>query len=306
MTNTLNSEFEKLLEFFLEQRKNPPEIFTHTQGLLTKPSFFSVRKLQSHINNPMLDPSWMHLILKGKSVSLEPACLFKPVQNLQIGFIDKDFINDALAKGAAVVLEGIDILEPAINDFVTKLDDALPCSLCSVGAFFSQPGSEAYPAHCDSDDVLAMQLSGEKTWQIFTPQQRRYAELDNLTPEQLGPVIQEVTMRPGDALYVPAGVPHFVKTTGDHSLHMSFDLIDKTPSVEQITQEANKLYDYACEDPYAAPSKVMQKYIKLLESQDFQGMVSTATQSLKEDAKQFRYRVGRSASVDALSKYFQG
>ena len=305
MTNALNNEFEKLLEFFLEQRTNPPEIFTYAQGLVPNPGFFSVRTLQSHLNNPMLDPSWVHLILKGKSVSLEPACLFKPVQNLQIGFIDKDFINDALAKGSAVLLEGIDILEPAINAFVARLDEALPCSLCSCGAFFSQPGSEAYPAHCDSDDVLAIQLSGQKTWQIFTPQQRRYAELDHLTQEQLGPVIQEVTMRPGDALYVPAGVPHLVKTTGDHSLHMSFDLIDKTPSVEQITQEANKLYDYSCEDPYAPASKVMERYIKLLESEDFQGMLAAATQNLKNDAKQFRQRVGRSASVEALSKYFQ-
>lgn len=304
MTNELNNELEMLLEFFLEQRKNPPEIFTYAQGVIPNPSFFSVRSLQSHLNNPMLDPSWVHLILKGESLSLDPACLFKPVQNLKIGFIDKDFINDALAKGAAVLLEGIDILEPTINAFVARLDDALPCSLCTCGAFFSQPGNEAYPAHCDSDDVLAMQLSGEKTWQIFTPQQRRYAETDHLTQEQLGPVIHEVIMRPGDALYVPAGVPHLVKTTGDHSLHMSFDLIDSTPRVEQITQEANKLYEYSCEDAFAPASKVMQRYIKLIESQDFQGMLAAATQDLKNDAKQFRQRVGRSASVDALSQFF--
>jgi len=305
MTYALNDELAKLLEFFLEQRKNPPEILTHASGLISDPGFFSVKSLQTHLCNPLLNPSWVHLIVNGESISLESACLFKPVQNLKLGFMDKDVINNELAKGAAVVLEGVDILEPAINAFVGKLDEALPCSLCSCGAFFSQPGNEAYAGHVDSDDVLAMQLSGEKLWQIFAPQQRRYAETTHLTQEQLGPVIQEVIMRPGDALYVRAGVPHLVKTTGDHSLHMAFDLVDSTPSVEQITQEANKMYDYACEDPYASPSKVMQRYVKLLESQDFQGMLSEATQSLKADAKQFRQRVGRSSAVDALSGFLK-
>jgi len=303
MKHKLNPELKTLLEFFQQQRQHLPDSHTHEKGLLDNIEFFSIRKLQQHLNNPLLAPAWVHLVSNGQSVPLEKSCFFKTVQHNQLGFMNKEVLNQEIQNGAAVVLEGVDILEPEINEFVSKVEETLPCSLSNCVAFFSQRNKEAYSAHCDSDDVLVIQLAGEKQWQIFQPQQRRYAETTDLTPNQLGPVVTEITMQAGDAMYLRAGVPHKVKTNGSHSLHLAFDLIDSTPSVEQITHEANKLYDYACEDPFAAPTDVMQRYIGILESNDFQESLKTATHSVKEDAKSFRHCIGRSACVNALTKY---
>jgi hypothetical protein len=304
MKNKLHKDLKILLDFYMKQRQNPPEDFTYVPGLIPSPSFFTVKALQEHLNNPLLNPAWVHLVSHGRSVSLEPACLYKQVQSNQLHFMDKELINNELRNGAAVVLEGVDILEASINTFVGKIEDALPCSLSGCVAFFSQTGNEAYEAHCDSDDVLVIQLSGKKSWNIYAPQQRRFANTTHLKGAQLGPKIKELTMRPGDAMYLRAGVPHMCNTIGDHSLHLAFDLIDSTPNVEQITREANSIYDQACEESHAPPSQVIKRYINLLESDDFQAFIDRATKGVKEDARYFRQRIGNSSGVRALSKYF--
>ena len=304
MNKKLHKDLKLLLNFYLKQRQNPPKDFKHSPGIISSPSFFTVKDLQQHLNNPLLNPAWVHFVSNGKSVSLEPACLFKKVQSNQLQFMDKRLINQALIDGAAVVLEGVDILDAGINTFVGKLEDALPCSLSGAVAFFSQAGgTEAYEAHCDSDDVLVVQLSGKKQWNLYAPQQRRFADTTHLKGDKLGPKIKELTMYPGDAMYVKAGVPHMCQTTGDHSLHIAFDLIDSTPDVKQITEEANNAYDYACEESHASPTRVIKRYVELLESEDFQQYIEKATIGVKQEAKQFRESIGNSASIRALSKY---
>lgn len=303
MDGDLHAELKLLLDFYLQQRNEPPAVFAHAAGLIPSPSFYSVNALQQHLNNPLLNPDWVHLRARGQSVPLETTCLWKVVQTKKLIFMDKELINDQLKLGAAIVLEGIDILDTAINTFVAGVDAALPCALVNCVAFFSQRENEAYGGHRDSDDVLVIQVAGEKRWSLFAPQQRRYFNNSPLTIEQMGEKVKEVTLRPGDALYVRAGVPHLCQTIGDHSLHLSFDLCDRTPTIEQITNAANTHYNNACETPYVPASKVVEKYTALIGSAEFQAEMATATQQVKSNATIFRQRIGRSASVRALSKY---
>ena len=299
----LNKQLNTLLDFYLKQRQNLPKDFNYVPGLIPSPDFFTVKSLQEHLNNPLLNPAWVNIVSNGNSVSLEPACMYKKVQSHQLPFMNKQLIHNEIKNGAAVVLEGVDILDASINAFVGKLEDALPCSLSGSVAFFSQKGGEAYHAHCDSDDVLVIQLSGKKFWNNYETQQPRYADTTHLKGDKLGPKIKQLTMNPGDAMYLRAGVPHMCETTGDHSLHLAFDLIDSTPDAGQITQEACKIYDYACEEPHAPAEQVMQRYIGILQSDDFQESLKNATLSMKNDAKQFRECIGNSSGVRALSKY---
>ena len=303
MKNSLHPDLKLLLDFFLAQRQNLPTEYTYAEGVIPSPSFFTVKSLQQHLNNPLLSPAWVHLVSQGKSVPLEDSCFYKLVQHNQLRFMNKDLLNNELKNGAAVVLEGVDILDASINGFVSKIEEALPCSLSNCVAFFSQRQNEAYEAHCDSDDVLVIQLSGKKRWHLYAPQQRRYADTTHLTADRLGPVTSELIMQPGDALFVRAGVPHKCDTVDSHSLHLAFDLLDSTPSVEQITQEANKLYDYACEEPFSPATKVMDRYIRILQSEEFQTSLKNATQGVKHDANQFRHCIGKSSSINALTKY---
>jgi ribosomal protein L16 Arg81 hydroxylase len=217
--------------------------------------------------------------------------------------MDKDVLDNAINKGAAVVLEGIDILEPSINEFAARLDESLPCVLSNSEVFLSQQDSEAYEGHCDADDVLVLQLAGKKTWQLFQPQQRRYADIQELNDQQLGPVMQEITMRPGDALYVRACVPHRCITSAAFSLHMSFDLVDNTPTIAEITREASNQYAHACELPYVPLANVVDRYVSILKSGEFQTALKEATQFKRGQLADFRKMLARSSSLRSLNKF---
>jgi len=303
MKQKLHKELQALLEFYLKQRQNLPEEFSYGAGIIDKPGFFGVSDLQRHLNNPLLSPEWVHVKLDGKRIELEKSCFYKTVQGRKLDFMDKEMLNNAINRGAAVVLEGVDILDAAVNAFVGRLDESLPCVMATSVAFFSQQESEAYEGHCDTDDVLVVQLAGKKTWQLFKPQQRRFVGIQEQNEQQLGPVLHEITMRPGDALYVRAGVPHRCLTSAPFSLHMSFDLTDNTPTTSEIASEASNLYKNACELPYEPASKIVKRYVDILESGEFQTALKEATVHKRADIAQFREMLGRSSAIKSLSKF---
>jgi ribosomal protein L16 Arg81 hydroxylase len=302
MKQKLHKDLQALLEFYRKQIQDPPAEFSHATGVINKPEFFTLADLQRHLNNPLLRPEWAHVKLGGKRVELEKSCFTKTVQGRKLDFMDKQALNDAIDQGAAVVLEGIDILDPAINDFVARLDESLPCVLANSVVFLSQAKNEAYDGHCDADDVLVVQLEGKKTWQLFKPQQRRYLGITDQNEQQLGPVEHELVMRPGDALYVRAGVPHRCRTSSAYSLHMSFDLVDQTPTTADIAAQANNLYNHACELPYSPASSIIERYVSILKMSDFQQALAEATEIKRADISRFREMLGRSSAVKSLNK----
>jgi len=303
MKQKMHKELQSLLEFYYKQRQDLPEIFGYGSGVIEKPGFFTVKDLQQHLNNPLLRPEWVHVTTDGARVELEKTFFSKTVQGRNLQFMDKEVLAAEINKGAAVVLEGIDILDQGINAFVTKLDDSLPCVIANSVAFFSQIDNEAYIGHCDADDVLVIQLDGKKTWQLFEPQQRRYSEIQNLTEQQLGPVMQEITTRPGDALYLRAGVPHRCITSSKYSLHMSFDLCDATPNPSDISKEATRQYGYACELPYEPISNIVDRYVSILKSDEFKSALDEATLIKRKDLANFRQMISRSSAIRSLNKF---
>lgn len=303
MKQKLHKELQALLDFYHKQRQKLPEAFTYGAGIINKPSFFKISDLQRHLNNPLLQPEWVHVKLDGKRVELEKATFYKTVQNRKLHFMDKEVLNNEINKGAALVLEGIDILDANVNEFVARLDESLPCVLSNSEVFFSQQDNEAYEGHCDADDVLVIQLAGKKKWQLFQPQQRRYADAENLNDDRLGPVMHEIPMRPGDALYLRAGVPHRCVTTGPFSLHMSFDLVDNTPATAEFAHEATKQYNHACELPYEPLAKVVDRYVSILKSDEFQAALEEATQIRRGETAKFREMLGRSSALRSLNKF---
>ena len=303
MKQKLHKELQALLDWYQKQRQNLPEAYSYGAGVINKPSFFTAKDLQQHLNNPLLQPEWVHVKLDGDRVKLEEHTFYKTVQQRQLHFMDKEVLNNEINKGAAVVLEGIDIMDANVNAFVSKLDESLPCVLSNCEIFFSQQDNEAYDGHCDADDVLVIHLEGRKTWQLFEPQQRRYANIQNLNDSQLGPVMQEIQMRPGDALYLRAGVPHRCITSAPHSLHMSFDLVDNSPTAQEIANEASNQYAHACELPYEPPANVVSRYVSILQSGDFQAALIDATRYKREEILKFRQMIGRSSALRSLSKF---
>lgn len=292
-----NRSFPKIFEFYLKQLRRRPRGFSHAPALFSPAEVFTLGQLEGHLNNPMLSPEWVQVVEKGKIVDLGPSYLNKSVQGRELKFMDKSLLSQSLQRGAALVLEGLDILDQRLNAFTAELDAALPCALSNCEAFYSQRNNEAYYGHRDSDDVLVLQLEGKKIWHLYAPQQRRYFNNAPLSEEQMGKKLVALELHPGDALYVRAGVPHRCQTPGDYSLHLSFDLIDKTPNVEQLAREANERYFNASEEPYVSPKKMLTRYTSIYRDRQFQKRVAELASRAKNRSHLFRAAMGRSAGL---------
>ncbi|WP_369192347.1 cupin domain-containing protein [Streptomyces sp. R08] len=132
--------------------------------------------------------------------------------------IDPDRLLQLLASGASLSMHNCDQWIPELAGITNDIRQVLGRP-AMAGLFLSPPGASGLPCHTDVPDVFAVQLDGTKTWTVYErppgpPRQRVVAE------GELPKTVLNVTLEPGDVLYVPAGSPH-IATAGPVSLHVS-------------------------------------------------------------------------------------
>jgi hypothetical protein len=77
--------------------------------------------------------------------------------------------------------------------------------------------------HHDTHDVFSLQVSGEKRWLVYEPALELPLKDQRYKPEHGGPAqpVHDVTLKPGDALYLPRGWLHEATTSSTDSLHIT-------------------------------------------------------------------------------------
>ena len=286
----LSSIQRRIRDFYFKEGLGAPADVSHVHrtALVPDQQLFSLEHLRRHLNDPLLDLDYLNLFEGGKPVDLAPARLYKLVQKRKIGFVDRRVLEAHFQRGAACVLEGLDILEPEINALATALDRGRAATFCNATAFFSQRGNEAYRGHVDTDDVLVIHIAGEKRWTLHRRQSPRRVNLADLEPAQMGAVETEVVMRPGDVMYLRNYVPHRVSTLTPYSLHVSFDLCDRQTSIEAALQLLLRHYDRDASPRATPPLEDLEHLHRLSRTPAYAADLAQA-QAL-EDAGQAEFR----------------
>lgn len=102
-----------------------------------------------------------------------------------------------------------------------------------VGAniYITPPNGRGFEVHYDDHDVFVLQVHGFKRWRIFDriaggPHRPPRALTQDALPTRQ---VDDITLSPGDLLYLPAGYPHDASTTDTFSAHVTIGI--HTPSV---------------------------------------------------------------------------
>ena len=266
--NDLSPTLRSIRDFYFKDALAAPSAATHVhrKGLAAGQRLFSMTDLRRHLDNPFLDLDYLTLFLRGKPVDLSEARIYKVVQRRKLAFCDRRVIERHLAQGAACVLEGLDILDAEVNAFASVLDKARAATFCNATAFYSQHGNEAYRGHVDTDDVLVIHVEGRKRWRLHARQAPRRVELSDLDPPRMGPPETEVVMEPGDVLFLRSFTPHIVETLSEHSLHVSFDLCDRQPSIEAALSLLLRHFDRKAVLPHAPNGDTLAHLAELARS----------------------------------------
>ena len=173
-----------------------------------------------------IDP-WMRSTRNGVVFALLPEndgvrFDIRPAQDLAPGAVLGNF-----RRGYAQILKRLADWPP-LQGLVQHLAGAFHAAV-QINAFLTPAGARTHPTYTANDDILVLQVEGEAVWQL---RELRVLQLDLAHKSHLefpaewqhrteAPVLAEVRLRPGDLLFIPRGMPHFVTPPDHPSLHLS-------------------------------------------------------------------------------------
>jgi len=138
------------------------------------------------------------------------------------GVADAGAIAAAFAGGATIVLQGLHHHWTPLAAFSRELEGELGHPV-QTNAYYTPRQSQGLAVHHDTHDVFVLQVAGEKRWLVYEPafelplkDQRYRSEMG--AP---GETVHDVTLAPGDTLYLPRGWLHEALTSDTDSLHLT-------------------------------------------------------------------------------------
>lgn len=145
----------------------------------------------------------------------------------------EQFLIESFAKGKTIIFNAAEQYWPPVERIIADLKEALACDVkCNV--YCTPPESQGFDTHVDAHDVLVLQTDGSKTWRLHEVDSTLPLESTPLASEMFsmlsgsrpdyGDPTREVTLHPGDLLYLPRGVPHSAASTSEHSIHLTIGL----------------------------------------------------------------------------------
>ena len=143
--------------------------------------------------------------------------------------------------GATVVFNQLHTRVPALARLCVALGRRFS-SRVQTNVYLTPPDAQGFAPHWDTHDVFVLQVSGTKRWSIYDTKVRlplRGQRFEAGTPP--GDVNDEFELGPGSAVYLPRGLMHSARSTGQASLHVTLGLTAFTWAeflVESVTAAA--------------------------------------------------------------------
>jgi hypothetical protein len=124
--------------------------------------------------------------------------------------------------GATLVLQGLHLTWPPLAEFCRTLEAELGHP-AQANAYFTPRAAQGLPVHHDTHDVFSLQVEGQKRWLVYPPVLELPLKEQRYKPEDGDPgrPVHDVTLRPGDTLYLPRGWLHEAVTSDSDSLHIT-------------------------------------------------------------------------------------
>lgn len=193
----------------------------------------------------------LQLVLDRQRVPAEAFCREeKDRSHTSVQKPDPALVQQWLERGASLLLNEIETLHPAIRAVCVTLERTLGAK-ASANLYCSWKGHQAFDSHYDRHDVYAFQVIGRKGWRIYEGRADRpieHAAFYNVPQAEYdrmkGRVAAEVTMTPGDLIYLPRGQFHDALALDEASVHVTFSC-----SAPIGLDWLNDLWTVAMQDP---------------------------------------------------------
>mmetsp|Transcript_51592 Transcript_51592/g.160068 ORF Transcript_51592/g.160068 Transcript_51592/m.160068 type:complete len:506 (+) Transcript_51592:1734-3251(+) len=130
-------------------------------------------------------------------------------------------VDAAWAEGASIQAMHPQQYHEPVWRLLTSLERAF-AALFGANAYLTPAGRQGLAPHFDDVEVVMLQLEGSKHWRLHAPPEdeeyplpREYSR--DFVPGELGELLLDCTLEPGDLLYLPRGTVHYGVTQGQGS-----------------------------------------------------------------------------------------
>ncbi len=137
-------------------------------------------------------------------------------------------VQDWIRRGASVVMNDVDSLTPGLAAVSSALE-AAGLGKAQGNVYISWQSHKAFPAHYDTHDVWAVQVEGEKTWNVWEgradwpiPHPVFRSQTQSQHEQAKKGLRARVLMKPGDLLYLPRGWYHDALAEAPASVHIAY------------------------------------------------------------------------------------
>ena len=230
MTMTLDQLLAPMpaVQFFAEYHDKQP---LHLKGGAAKfAAVLSWRQI-----NRLLDMThaWsshsLLLVQDGKPIPAEEYCVRATGRdgNAQLMQPITDRVREWVAKGASVVMNDVDSLTPGLASVSSAIEGA-GLGKAQANVYISWQSHKAFHAHYDTHDVWAVQVEGEKYWNIWEGRAEwpishpLFRKPQEHHEQAKGKLRAKILMTPGDLLYLPRGWYHDALAEAPASVHVAY------------------------------------------------------------------------------------
>lgn len=137
-------------------------------------------------------------------------------------------VMEWVGRGASVVMNDVDSLTPGLAAVSEALEGA-GLGKAQANVYISFQSHKAFHSHYDTHDVWAVQVEGEKTWNIWEgradypiPHPVFRGQGQDHHDRAKGALRGKVTVRKGDVLYLPRGWYHDALAEAPNSVHVAY------------------------------------------------------------------------------------
>ena len=181
--------------------------------------------------------------------------------------IDPGRIYAHFRAGKTLIHGGLNLTRPNLRALARSMTDRFAAK--SEAVAFLTPAGQRGSTHSDPTDVYVIQLEGTKRWQIWpTPQVRRPGD-DKDSFDSLPDRVLDLSLQPGDVLYIPHNTPHRASAEGNVSLHVTVVAGPRTwahhllSAVQDILHNGPEFWDTPYLDD-ASPEEMVPKIEQLI------------------------------------------
>ncbi len=137
-------------------------------------------------------------------------------------------VMDWVKRGASLALNDVDSLTPGMAAVSAALE-AAGLGKAQANVYVSWQAHKAFPSHFDTHDVWAVQVEGEKAWNIWegradwpiaNPLFRNLGQAHH--DQAKGRLREKITLKAGDVLYLPRGWYHDALCEEPATMHVAY------------------------------------------------------------------------------------